>query len=515
MMGVIIYKHGSLLRVRTDMKSVLSALTQALRYRKSIYNATYLQRQAAGGASMSFQYVDCYELTEVEKETQLITPAGYYSRIVKILTDMKVGHHLRRQDDLMTRPVFSPNWDLVSDFEWRHKQKETLQAMLSNERGQVWQATGTGKSWVLVPMCLLLPKANIVITTKHLQVLHEHYHRIARVIGDVGIICSGKNICDRRVMCVSVGSLHRIDPTKVDVVLADEHHEMGTDNFLAKFAEFRRSRMYGLSANVGDRTDGSDFELEGLFGDVLTELTYEEGVSNNMIVPIEVEWISVKLLRNPVAGMTGISVKKYGIWANSERNEMIAEVAKKYVDEQVLITVETVEHACRLKQLLPDYTLCYSVSAGSAETVSVMRSSGVLESPEPNMTAERMFNLKRDFELGIERKVIATTVWNRGVNFHQLQVLIRADGASSSVADTQIPGRLSRLSSGKSQGKLIDFLDEFDSGLKQKASRRMGDYKRKGWQQTLPGGDKVVTGKDKDDKRLSAGDRRRRGSSQD
>jgi len=86
------------------------------------------------------------------------------------------------------------------------------------------------------------------------------------------------------------------------------------------------------------------------------------------------------------------------------------------------------------------------------------------------------------------RKVIATSVWNRGVNFKNLEVLIRADAGSSVIDDTQIPGRLSRTTDDgeKICGILIDYMDQFDPTFKLKASKRKTTYKRKGWEQIVP-----------------------------
>lgn len=486
-----IYQQHNLLRIKTKSARALHELKKLLTYKKAKYNATHQQRAQHSGAHIVWEKVECFDFVDVSGEQHLIAPAGYFSRIVNVFNKVGIEYTSCRLDDLLSRKAFVQHWENLDDFDWRYQQKETLKIMLGSDRGQLWQATGTGKSWLMVPFCMVLSKANIVITTKHLQVLHDHFTRLSQHMGDVGIICSGKNIADRRVMCVSAGSLHRLNHKKVDVLIADEHHELGTDNFIAKLSSFKNSRMYGLSANVGDRTDGSDFELEGVFGQVINKLSYQEGVENSMVVPIEVTWHTVSMDKNPAEGKEGIFRKKYGIWRNKVRNQIIADVANQYLTDQVLITVETVEHACYLKQLLPDFQLCYSVSEESNKTVENMYSNGVLSELPNRMTEERLFNLKKDFELGIAKKVIATSVWNRGVNFHQLQVLIRADGAANAVADTQIPGRLARLSSGKNHGVLVDFMDEFDHSLHLRSKKRYANYKSKGWSQNLPSSQKT------------------------
>jgi len=78
-------------------------------------------------------------------------------------------------------------------------------------------------------------------------------------------------------------------------------------------------------------------------------------------------------------------------------------------------------------------------------------------------------------------KAISTGVWKEGVDFCQLALLVRADGASSKVNSTQIPGRLSRLYDGKSEGLLLDCMDEFNDWGLQRTNARLETYRRNGW----------------------------------
>ena len=67
------------------------------------------------------------------------------------------------------------------------------------------------------------------------------------------------------------------------------------------------------------------------------------------------------------------------------------------------------------------------------------------------------------------------------VDFPQLSVLIRAEGAISEVSSTQIPGRVSRLFEGKHVGVLIDFDDKFNEWAQERSAKRFAFYRRKGW----------------------------------
>ena len=108
------------------------------------------------------------------------------------------------------------------------------------------------------------------------------------------------------------------------------------------------------------------------------------------------------------------------------------------------------------------------------------------------MTPERKAKLTRRFEGGKLKKVIATPVWNVGVDFRHLEVLIRADAGGSPVNDIQIPGRNSRHKrsedvKGGARKKLVgivhDYMDHFDHGFLQKSKSRERSYTRMEWEQ--------------------------------
>jgi len=102
------------------------------------------------------------------------------------------------------------------------------------------------------------------------------------------------------------------------------------------------------------------------------------------------------------------------------------------------------------------------------------------------MDLNRRQKLTKGFETGKLKKVICTTVWNVGVSFNALEVLVRAEGSGSAINSIQIPGRVSRTSDGKSHGTVHDYLDQFNHGFKLKASSRAKIYEQNKWEQQFP-----------------------------
>lgn len=486
---VCLFLAGNTLRVFPLSPDVRELLQGVLQYTRRQHLVTYKQKMENGGRNILMKVINCFVVTKMQSRLALLTNAGYLPRIRRTLE--AAGYPVEVQDlqpEATNR--FEPDWAQLEDFEFRYKQREAIEAMVNNTRGRIWWATGAGKGWILPPFCLLMRHAKIAITTKYLSVLETNYNRLRARLPDVGIYHGARKRPGRRVMCYSAGCLnHAAKYFQPDIIIADEVHELATDRMFAAFAKFPAARMYGLSANDGDRFDGADFELEGVFGEVISELSYPEAQAHGMVSPIQVRWQRARF-DNPVETVRGgVALWRWGIWRNTARNRLIAKVARDHNEDQVLIACQTLEHACFLKQLLPEFELCYSPNDAYEDRLEQYRNWGLLGRDEQLITAGKMRWLRARFESGKLRKVIATSVWNRGVSFDSLSVLVRADGTGDAISDTQLPGRLARLGEDKSYAILYDFTDEFDRRFDirtGKAAIRRRNYAKKHWSQQFP-----------------------------
>lgn len=461
---------------------------------------TYRKRisvRKKGRTSYLSEPVACFaEGKTATGEPVLACGAGYLSRVQHGLRQAGVSFSYEDRTK-EPRERLQPDWDLLAWCDFRPGQREALQTLADTERGMVVWPTGLGKSFFTMTFCQLMSQARILVTTSHLDPLLDLYRNISSRVPNVGITCSRRREAGGRVQVCSVGCLDRMLEFAPDIVLADEVHEMATESRLEMLTPFIDARMIGMSANFRQRSDQADFELEGLFGEVVAHKTYQEGVDDGSIVPIEVLWRSFGAgAYNPAESFTKDNDReRWGIWRNYERNQMIVGDALSWGDQQVLISVRTLEHALALRKTLPEFEICYSPSAKSADARSDsarrrqrLIQDGLLDPHAPEMTPERREGIKRAFESGHLRKVIATTVWKRGVNFRDLGVLIRADATRSQIDATQITGRLSRTTDNwdKQKGVLIDYLDEFDPAFSSRATARSSHYRQEQWRQVFP-----------------------------
>ncbi len=445
---------------------------------------------------------------------RLATSSGFLEKIVDTLQANKykvdVVWATEEEADLVAAreaEVYKPRWDridaLVKDgFKFRYKQREALEMIASKECGRIDCPPGWGKGTLIGLVGVLLPKAKIDVTTKRVAVMHQRlYPELSMLLPSVGMVGGGRKILGKRVMCITADSLHYARPDS-DIVLVDEGHEAGSDSFAEKMGVYDHARVWMFSASWGKRLDNKDMRTEAMAGPIRLKVTYQEAVEHEMVVPITVVWGNVIMDVNPASDTLYDERKSAAYWTNEYRNKLIARDARLYPkDTQVLISVETLEHAMALKRLLPEFKVVYSHRKLKPEEIKWFTKHYPKEFEASQMTDERRRRLTRLYEQGKLKKVIATTVWNVGVNFRHLEVLIRADGGGSPVNDTQIPGRTSRINSAvlkddgtaeKFVGIVHDYLDQFDKGCSIRSQNRGKSYAENGWTQITPPRNEIV-----------------------
>ena len=135
---------------------------------------------------------------------------------------------------------------------------------------------------------------------------------------------------------------------------------------------------------------------------------------------------------------------------------------------------------------LPDFKLVYG-SMSPSDCAFYKKHKLLPEDYSPLSEIDK-HDMRSQFESGELRRVIATDVWATGVDFEQLNVLVRADDRDSDIVDVQGPGRVSRIYTApdgtrKEYGEVLDCMDTFDPTFYRKSLGRRNSYKLLGWEQ--------------------------------
>lgn len=480
---VTLLRDGNRLRLNTKNPSIVETIQSMLTFQVRRILVGWEKKRT--GKSVETEIVSAYA---INANGYLCTSFGFYDKLQRQLKLLGYTPQIMQPE----HPVLEPQWDRLFDpkrkIQLRHRQDEFLSTVAAHVEnwlpGRFDCPPAFGKTTLIGFICLLYPKAKIHVISKRVAVLRDRiWPELAQLLPNVGIVGGGMNMPGRRVQLFTADSLGRSD-FNADIMIADEIHELASDVAATNLARYDRSVNLGLSATHDMRIDGKDFRNEAIFGPIVFSMGYEEARQHNMVSPIRVYWREVNM-PDPCQEYTDLMEKKrWGIWRNNHRNQMIAEDAMRYGDdEQVLITCEVIEHALFLKSLLPNFEVVYSENGVQPPDRRYFQKLGIWPEDELPMTLDRRDQLTQAFEKGRLKKAIVTTVWNVGVNFTQLGVLIRADAGGSPVMDTQIPGRTSRLHADKDYGIVHDYVDKFNSGFERKSNNRRRNYEANGWLQ--------------------------------
>lgn len=487
---ITIIRDGNRIIVDPTTKRVGSILCPKLVFTEKVF-LRGKEYYDAKKANKPVVYDQSWEVYTRDFRNRLATSAGFTHRITTLLSQRGYEVGLKDLTKYSDPKVFEPRWERIYDgyHEIRHKQDEALLMIASYDCGRIDCPPGWGKGTVIRMACELFPKAKIAVVTKRLPVLMKRlYPELAGALPDVGIVCSGKRQPGRRVMCYSAGCIPHADGDE-DFVFVDEGHEAGADDYSSKLCHFRRARMWMFSASWNMRLDNKDIRTEALAGPIRLRVSYAEAQEKGMVVPIKVILKSVVRDDDPAAEITDATRKERAcIWAHKKRNRLIAKDARKYDENtQVLITCDHLEHALRLKQLLPEFTVVHAIGDIDPKKFRRFKRWKLIPEKFKPMTAKRYERLVNAYSSGKLKKVICTTTWNTGVDFKSLQVLVRTDGGGSPINDIQIPGRASRINDhGKEYAIIHDYLDQFNTGYARKALGRVKSYKRCGWKCVFP-----------------------------
>ena len=429
-------------------------------------------------APMEIKKVCMFKKTEDQKSG--FFPAGYYESVINFLDKNHIEHEYKDYRNLKKLFV-EPDWSEIPPL--RPGQKEALEAITQHDHGLIVCATGFGKSFVCRQLCKLYPKSRFIIIAPGAADIRNLYYELDKMFpGEVALMGAGKHgDPSKRIALSTTKSVLKCDFNNCDFFIYDEAHGCGhNQSTQAILAHLGESRIYGFTATPVGRGDRTDKLMEAVFGPVIFEMTYQESQAVGNVSPIEVFIYDIGEQKIETTRFDSfISKKRKLYWRNTERNLSIACLARALPeDEQVLIMVETIDHIIHLATYLPEYTL---VIGGTDDIMKRAKSSRVKirnTIADNNKARQQVY---QDFQSGKIKKVLCTGVWKQAVDFKQLSVLIRADGAPSPIASYQIPGRLSRIAEGKTKAILIDFRDTYNETAMRNYYARLRTYRKNGW----------------------------------
>jgi superfamily II DNA or RNA helicase len=257
----------------------------------------------------------------------------------------------------------------------------------------------------------------------------------------IGVVGSGK----RDIQKFTVGLAQTLSKThqfpflnSIQLFVADECHHLKSNTWLEVLnacpnAVFR----FGLSGTPY-ANELSERRLTGATGSIISE------VSNQFLVEqgysAEPKFIFRKVCPTGIETLTYKEAYRDGIVFNEERNQLVTDFCKQYQDKSILVLVWQVVHGQVLEQILNSQGIKTQFVSGQ-------------DAVQNRTQAIDQFRRQRKSVL------IASTIFDEGMNIPEVDVLILAAGWKTSLRFLQRIGRAMRRREDKTSVIIIDFLD--------------------------------------------------------
>lgn len=366
----------------------------------------------------------------------------------------------------------------LKNIESREYQDRIHGACIKNMSGVVKSCTGSGKSISILRLIADTNiKTNLFVTS--IDLLYQMKEMFDEVGVNAGIIGDGEaqikkiNIVSIWSACFALNKKYDAmddedNLAKRDKVSAknkskiakcikeaqmnlwDECHMVACST-IREISSASVSARYSLGfSGTPFRSDGADLFIEAICGKEIVEVTASELIKKNFLVRPTIHIIDVPKIS--LSSDKYQTIYKEYIIENDIRNNKIIKATNKLVKSgrQVLILVKNIKHGkILLESLDPD---------------RVVFIRGELDSDERN-------KIREDFISGLLDVVIATQIFDQGVNLPPLSALVLAGSGKSSGRALQRLGRILRPYPGKKNAIVIDFLDNAPYLLKHTAKR--------------------------------------------
>lgn len=405
---------------------------------------------------------------------KLIFPRGCLDRVIKIFNNYSLSYNII-DNNLLTNSV---SLDITDKLKSIKKTPYEYQIEAANKVTEVncgifKMATGSGKSLTMALMVAKLNKSSIIYVIG-LSLLYQMHELFVSIFGadHVGIVGDGN--CDIKtgpadINIVSVwtaGIALGVDKKKIindddDVVektadatkhqqikklissakvhIIDECHVCGCATLEEINKTINAEHIYGMSASPYS-DDGSDLVIESILGSIVVNISASYLIERGFLAQPIIKFINVPKIMYPKEVKYPGIYKEY-IIENEIRNNIVLENAKDLVSKgyKVLVLYKNIQHGKILLEKLKNEVPCI-----------------LLNGKDKNNIRDAA---KIKMESGEINCVIASNIFDIGLDWPQLSALICAGSGKSSIRSLQRIGRVIRKYGNKKFAAVIEFAD--------------------------------------------------------
>jgi len=224
------------------------------------------------------------------------------------------------------------------------------------------------------------------------------------------------------------------------VHILDECHLAACETVQEIAVNVKAEHFYGMSASPW-RDDGADILIESVLGRKVVDISAKYLIERDYLVRPVIRFLSVPHFRGKASAKYKTVYKDY-VTVNKERNEMIMVAATKLVEQgfKTLVLFHTKAHGKRLQEMISENVRCGILSGD--DKIDVRK------------------EVCRQLESGEIDCIVASKIFDIGVDLPSLSALVIGGGGKSSVRALQRVGRVIRTYKDKVIAPVIDFADQ-------------------------------------------------------
>ena len=347
-------------------------------------------------------------------------------------------------------------------------QLEILDVVDKNDRGIIKVATGGGKSLIAALIAAKLGKKTIIYVIGK-DLLYQFHQFFSEVFDEpIGLIGDGKcDIHDINIASVwtvgqaigmnkkailldgeddekDVGKNKYADIVKMmklaKVHIVDECHMSACETIQQIYKHSTPEHIYGLSGSPW-RDDGADLLIESIMGRYIVNISASYLIERDYLAQPLIRFRIVPPYPYELERVYPSVYKKYVV-ENDARNGLILKAAQNMVEKgyQTLVLFNSLKHGKILYELFEQHMKC-----------AILNGSNDKDEREA---------VKKDLQDHKIDCVLASKIFDIGVDIPSLSGLIIACGGKSTVKALQRVGRVIRKYPGKKFSAVVDFVDQ-------------------------------------------------------
>lgn len=397
---------------------------------------------------------------------------GLLNRVISILEEENIAYRI---EDKRRKPQVELKEINLNGVTLRDYQIEAVEKGIQAGRGIFDMSVGAGKTEIAAALIQRLDVPTLFIV--HMRtLLHQTKKRLEeRLNTEVAQFGDGKYEWGK-IVVASIQSLHRYikNPTlkelvkNMSMVIVDEAHHVANNTYKNILQICDAYYRFGLSGTPLDREDGGSMITVGYLGEVIYQTKASDLIERNYLVVPEIRFSIVPEEAIPLQyrleyrrSSDWREVYELGIVSNDYRNQMIKDELKNLLKEKrhILIVVKEIKHAIILFEDLVKEIDKITYLTGQESSTKIQKSI-------------------KDFKNGKIQVLIATPLFDEGVDIQEIDAIIMAGGGQSTIKTIQRLGRGIRKTKQKNSVTIVDFLDLHHPILYRHSMKRLRIYQR-------------------------------------